>query len=75
MSARRVPLISYLLPAMLSSFFARPAAPALAQVARYRGCAAGWQRIGSPRPVADAERLIATWQRIAPTATLRALPA
>lgn len=50
---------------------ARPAAAAAAaQVARYRGSAAGWQPIGAPRPLAEAERLRALAARIAPEATL-----
>lgn len=52
----------------------RPAT-ALAQVARFRGLAAGWQPAGAPRPAADAARLLALWQRIDPAATLRATPA
>ena len=65
----------YFLTAMITRLFTRPAAPALAQVARYRGMAAGWQPAGRPRAAADAARLVALWQRIDPAATLRALPA
>jgi hypothetical protein len=54
---------------MLRALFNRPAP---LQVTRYRGTVAGWQPIGSPRPAADAARLIAVWQRINPAATLRA---
>ena len=64
----------YLLPAMIARLFNRPA-PALAQVARFRGLAAGWQPAGRPRAAADAARLVALWQRIDPAATLRAIPA
>ena len=46
------------------------AAP-LAQVARYRGAAAGWQPIGCPKPVAQAQRLASLIARIDPAATLR----
>jgi hypothetical protein len=46
------------------------AAP-LAQVARYRGAAAGWQPIGCPKPVAQAERFAALIARVDPAATLR----
>ena len=59
---------------MLARLFTRPA-PALAQVARFRGLAAGWQPAGRPRAAADAARLVALWQRIDPAATLRATPA
>ena len=59
---------------MIARLFNRPAQP-LAQVARFRGLAAGWQPAGAPRPVADAARLMALWQRIDPAATLRATPA
>jgi hypothetical protein len=59
---------------MIARLFNRPA-PALAQVARYRGCAAGWQPAGGPRPADQAARLVAIWQRIDPAATLRARPA
>jgi len=56
--------------------FARnPQPQPLAQVARYRGTAAGWVPAGGPRPAADAARLITLWQRIDPAATLRARPA
>jgi hypothetical protein len=67
-------LTCYLLPAMLARLLNRPA-PALAQVARFRGLAAGWQPAGAPRAAADAARLVALWQRIDPAATLRAIPA
>jgi len=70
-----LPVTCYLLPAMIARLFTRPAAPALAQVARYRGMGAGWQPAGRPRAAADAARLMALWQRIDPAATLRALPA
>jgi hypothetical protein len=56
---------------VLRALFNRPA-PALSQVTRYRGTVAGWQPIGTPRPAADAARLITLWQRIDPAATLRA---
>jgi hypothetical protein len=56
---------------MMRALFNRPA-PALSQVARYRGTVAGWQPIGAPRPAADAARLITLWQRVDPAATLRA---
>jgi len=56
---------------MIRALFNRPA-PALSQVTRYRGTAAGWQLIGAPRPAADAARLLTLWQRIDPAATLRA---
>jgi hypothetical protein len=59
---------------MLARLLNRPA-PALAQVARFRGLAAGWQPAGAPRAAADAARLVALWQRIDPAATLRAIPA
>jgi hypothetical protein len=49
-------LTCYLLPAMLARLLNRPA-PALAQVARFRGLAAGWQPAGAPRAAADAARL------------------
>jgi hypothetical protein len=49
------------------------AAP-LAQVARYRGASAGWQPIGCPRPLPQAQRLAALVARIDPAATLRAKP-
>ena len=65
-------LTCYLLPAMLTR--TAPAQP-LAQVARFRGLAAGWQPAGAPRAAADAARLMALWQRIDPAATLRATPA
>jgi hypothetical protein len=58
---------------MFTRLFSRPAQP-LAQVARFRGLAAGWQPAGAPRPAADAARLVALWQRIDPVATLRATP-
>jgi hypothetical protein len=54
---------------MLRALFNRPAP---LQVTRYRGTVAGWQPIGTPRPAADAARLITLWQRINPAATLRA---
>lgn len=49
------------------------AAP-LAQVARYRGASAGWQPIGCPRPLPQAQRFAALIARIDPAATLRAKP-
>jgi hypothetical protein len=58
---------------MFRAFFNRPA-PALVQVARYRGTAAGWQLIGAPRTAADAARFLAMWERIDPAATLRVRP-
>ena len=59
---------------MIARLFNRPA-PALAQVARFRGLAAGWQPAGAPRAAADAARLVALWDEIDPAATLRAIPA
>ena len=56
---------------MLRILFSRPA-PALLQVTRYRGTAAGWQPIGAPRPAADAARMLTLWQQIDPAATVRA---
>ena len=62
-----------MLPPILRLLFPRPSAPML-QLQRFRGTAAGWQPIGSPRSAASAQRLGATLARINPTATLRTVP-
>ncbi len=71
----------YVMPSDITATLARfilspadllTAAPKTAQVARYRGTAAGWIPAGGPRPAADAARLITLWQRVDPAATLRA---
>lgn len=51
-----------------------PAAP-LAQAARFRGLARGWEPLGRPRPEPAARRLAALMARIDPAATLRVSPA
>jgi hypothetical protein len=45
------------------------------QVLRYRGTSIGWQAIGTRRTEAAAARFLATWARIDPCATLRAVEA
>lgn len=46
-------------------------AASLAQVARFRGVARGWEPLGRTRTPAQAARLAALVARIHPTATLR----
>ena len=55
---------------VLQTLGRRPAPAPVATVARYRGMAAGWQPIGAPRPLADAQRLAAIARRISPAATI-----
>lgn len=60
--------------ALITRPLTAPAAP-LAQAARFRGLARGWEPLGRPRTPAQAARLAALMARIDPAATLRVSPA
>ena len=55
---------------VLQTLGRRPAPAPVVTVFRYRGIAAGWQPIGAPRPLAQAERLASIVRRISPAATI-----